>query len=96
VHTWCSIQLLLIVAAWRLDTQFRSLLNLVTYLSPTSQATGILDLVSSIGAEATETADPDLDVVKAAVMLLGDMCSCMPVSCCGTLGSPAPEALSSA
>lgn len=38
-----------------------------------------MDLVSSIGSEATETAEPDLDVVKAAVMLLGDMCSCMPV-----------------
>jgi hypothetical protein len=47
---------------------------------PLLQATGILDLVSSIGSEATEAADPDLDVVKAAVMLLGDMCSCMPVS----------------
>lgn len=37
----------------------------------------VIAFVASIGAEVTETTEPDEDVAKAAVNLLGDICSCM-------------------
>jgi importin subunit beta-1 len=38
----------------------------------------VVQFVSSIGAEATGNIEPDEDVAKASVNLLGDICSCMP------------------
>mmetsp|Transcript_36758 Transcript_36758/g.92846 ORF Transcript_36758/g.92846 Transcript_36758/m.92846 type:complete len:881 (-) Transcript_36758:305-2947(-) len=37
----------------------------------------VIQFVASIGAEVTPTQEPDEDVAKASVNLLGDICSCM-------------------
>lgn len=39
-----------------------------------------MDFLSSIGNEFTGQAEPDEEVAKASVNLVGDICSCMHVS----------------
>ncbi|GFH22291.1 importin N-terminal domain-containing protein, partial [Haematococcus lacustris] len=46
----------------------------------TNEIAPVLDFVSSIGAEAGPNSEPDADVAKSAVMLLGDICACMTVA----------------
>lgn len=42
-----------------------------------NEVSAVVEFVSSVGIEVTETSEPDDDVAKAAVNLLGDICSCM-------------------